>query len=355
MSLSGSVKIEAFIADNQLQSVSVRSLRPALAQKLVEGKPLIEAANIISQCYVVCKQAQTLAANLAIKQQTSDGSQLVRIQLESIDQTLWRWMIDLPRLFGLPASMPDYAKIKQQIFHWLMDSYSSSKNLGNSENPDLSKTALWFEELVGVSATDFYQLSPSEIQNWILTSTNAGDIVKQAIAMFPIKSSIEDSTASGYVQQLRRENRPDWMIETINAIALKSAEEQQWFNESGEIWSVPVVQLLTRLRQLAKTIHQLMSDIAQLDYGIKAHDNQALTWVMTARGWLLHNITLTCPFTKSGQGSVSNYQILSPTDCYFRNNGQVQETLNLIEFINPQQIKTAIELVVLASDPEERR
>ena len=351
MSLAGCVIVKARVTGNCLSDIKVHSLRPNLAQKLVQGRPLSEATDRISQCYVVCQQAQTLAAYLAYKQKVPSSDQLVSIQLEAIDQTLWRWMVDLPKLVSLPTQLTEYAKIKQQIVNWQRRSFSSNRPVSEQVTANLEVVNQWFSELVGVSASQWAGYSIKQLERWIDSDSIAAHIIKISQDLIPVADSQQSIEPQHYTDQLSQLNRPAWVHKAIQRITQATAEEAEFFKQSGKIWSIPVIQLLKRLRDFANSVNGLVSNNVNVEYGFEARDDQILTWVMTARGWLLHNITLNNEKSVPNHVPISDYRILSPTDSYFCQNGQVEKFLQQLRFRNLTQVSTILELTILASDP----
>ena len=337
MELAGSVRVYAEHTLPEGLSWHVESLRPSLAQKLVQNRGRNEAARIISQCYVVCKQAQTLAASLTVNEQIP-RLQHIRILLEMLDQSLWRWMVDLPRAAGLIADMPGYAVIKRQIFQWIMHSFSEdSLQVGQVDLTELSHR---FENLTGIKPVDWQQMGNEQVLAWIADSASPAAAILKYVQQLVGSGEFSElpDLADGYLSQLNG-------FEIAPAISDKIRQLTSQQIPANPLVCLPARPLVQRLNTMADIVQQLLTELNAPSGGALHSGNQCLSWIMTARGWLMHWHDAD-PATQQ----IRHYRILSPTDASFMPAGQVETCLQGLRN-SETELRQASELVVLAFDP----
>lgn len=99
---AGCVRLRIACADGRVSAVEVASERPTVAQVL-RGRPADQAVRLVPLLFALCGQAQGRAAALALE--AARGVQCPAhldpaIQREVLREHAWRWLLDLPLLFG---------------------------------------------------------------------------------------------------------------------------------------------------------------------------------------------------------------------------------------------------------------
>lgn len=101
---TGCVRIRVQCDDARVIAAQVMSQRPQVA-RVLKGRQADSAASLIPLMFALCARAQGVAARLALAAARGDESSprldpdIVR---EVMREHLWRWLLDLPVLFGMP-------------------------------------------------------------------------------------------------------------------------------------------------------------------------------------------------------------------------------------------------------------
>ncbi|MDP3513229.1 MAG: hypothetical protein Q8S20_10810 [Sulfuritalea sp.] len=106
----GCVRLSLVSADGRIGAVNVASERPQVAQAL-RGRPADAAVRLVPLLFALCGKAQGRAAELALA--AARGAEFsaqidAAIQHEALREHLWRWLLDLPPLFGEPALKDEF-------------------------------------------------------------------------------------------------------------------------------------------------------------------------------------------------------------------------------------------------------
>jgi hypothetical protein len=106
----GCVKLRLSSADGRVSAASVASERPAIAQHL-RGRVADEAVRLVPLLFALCGKAQGHAAALALAAARGSGRRRYldpAVRHEALREHLWRWLLDLPPLLGVPAMQQEY-------------------------------------------------------------------------------------------------------------------------------------------------------------------------------------------------------------------------------------------------------
>ncbi len=107
----GCVRIRLAVHDGRVDAVEVRSERPQVARMLC-GRPADAAVRLVPLLFALCGKAQGRAAELALA--AARGAAVTAqldpaIAAEAMREHLWRWLLDLPPLLGLPPLKEEFA------------------------------------------------------------------------------------------------------------------------------------------------------------------------------------------------------------------------------------------------------
>ena len=106
----GCVRLRLRVDDGRVAAAAVASERPSVGQAL-RGRAADAAVRLVPLLFALCGQAQGRAATLALAAARGDGCPAgldPAIQGEALREHLWRWLLDLPALLGLPVMQLEY-------------------------------------------------------------------------------------------------------------------------------------------------------------------------------------------------------------------------------------------------------
>lgn len=107
----GCVRLRLTVRDGRVDAVEVGSERPQVA-RMLRGRPAEAAVRLVPLLFALCGKAQGRAAEMALA--AARGVAVPprldpAIAAEAMREHLWRWLLDLPPLVGLPPLKDEFA------------------------------------------------------------------------------------------------------------------------------------------------------------------------------------------------------------------------------------------------------
>ena len=359
MSGAGQIRVSAHITPAGVDW-QLACQRPSLAQALLEGVSADEAVQRVDRVYLVCRQAQGAAARLATATELPQANTLVqlnrKVMLESIEQLLWRLVIDLPHTLSVGEGLAPFARLRRII----------SEQLAGQQVESLQWSALsqqlvaFFKVLTGSSVETWLAMSAQDLEQWMASSdslmANVFDKINQlpcrptAVDLLPSRLGYDDLAYLGHALAARGEfdQHPDLYRVPSETGPLSYMQHQPLVAELIESNAHPLLsRYVARLCYLATLLCQPAKESdwhAQPLLGAMDYQGQRLAWVYTARGLLLHQ-------AKLGRERVRRYRICAPTEWNFHARGAAPALLSAIESRKPDELRRCGELTLLALDP----
>jgi hypothetical protein len=120
MDIEGRVRIELGWDGEAVRKVRVASNRVDISQPLLGGRSADEAETLLPRVFSICARAQGAAAAAALC--AARGIELCQVQhhqmavvAETAVEYLWRFLIDLPGLFGLPQHHELVGRLRREL------------------------------------------------------------------------------------------------------------------------------------------------------------------------------------------------------------------------------------------------
>ena len=194
MGIEGGLKLSVSWDGNTITSVGIASTRPFQATQLLQNITPQQAGEKVPLLYSLCGKSQAIAARLAAEAGQGMSGQMVRqsdeqlIILETIQEYLWRLLIDLPQVLDKAPFMQSLAHIRAPIQsaikkltddgNWIR--IDASELVSGESKPEidwqgLSELLQQFveQELLGCTLDKFTALSsPSDLSTWLNHSTS---------------------------------------------------------------------------------------------------------------------------------------------------------------------------------------
>ena len=113
----GCVRLRLAVEAGRVAAVDVASERPRVAEFL-RGREADSAVKLVPLLFALCGKAQGRAAELALA--AARGRECAAhldpaVRAEVTREHLWRWLLDLPPLLGLPADPEEFARLGRGI------------------------------------------------------------------------------------------------------------------------------------------------------------------------------------------------------------------------------------------------
>jgi hypothetical protein len=102
-----------------VRSVDIADARPDVA-RLLRGRPVTDALELVGRLYGVCGQAQRVAASAAVAAARNGGADAsvesrLRVQREALQEHAFRVLLDWPRALGLPVDVARLRELAQRL------------------------------------------------------------------------------------------------------------------------------------------------------------------------------------------------------------------------------------------------
>ena len=358
MSVEGDITVRVAVRDRAVAAVDISSTRPAIAERVLTGKPVDEAVALVPRLFSICGRAQAMAAQLAATasaELTPGTDTALRQDIAALEpalytelahDTLWRALLDWPRALDVEPDSDTLA-------------WARSALAGNGR---AALRAVVERELLGESCESWLDGDLAALERWAnftrtpasrLLSAVLDDDPRQGASDTPLLPSFSDET----------------MMETITArLSVDQTFDRtpQWAGRPAETGALARTQAQPRVAAairaygrgtLARWIARL-TELARLVIGrgfaapiagrCALGEGRGLGWVETARGALLHLIER----GDAGRSArIQRYCIVAPTDWNFHPHGALAAGLVGVPVADESQLRRRVSWQIGALDP----
>ncbi len=352
---AGHLSVQLQQHDSAPPVLKITLARSNVANQLCAGKTVSQALPFISQTYTLCRYAQRAAADMALTGNEPGPAQRQAIQLEIIEQTLWRWLLDIPKLLFNEDNLKKYAALRKQVTRWQKALTATTNPLTTLIEPlpssaDYKALSQEISELLGLAELNSNMPNAGDVENWINTDTGlAARIIQFAAQAGEAKKS--ELTPHLDSEQLQT-NAVDFCNGKRRLIGFTGVrfemKYQPLLTKLAAIFNEIQLNLFSRLLLLMDTLQDLVTGQAHLCVGHCLHAPYALSWLMTARGLLIHRVE----FEAHCANTVKHYQVIAPTDLNFSVYDQsCTFFLQKTDLMQGKLTARILELSVLTLDP----
>jgi hypothetical protein len=333
------------------------------ATELVRGKPAGQAAAVIPMLFSICGKAQGAAAAVALAfAQGGEPDRLAErerlVLAEALQELLWRFLLDWPKLMGSQGNAALLASLRKGLAQAVAGRNEAAWQAFAAQ----AETAL-SQAILGMPVADWSEFSdPAQIPEWLHrvdTETvrnllelwrGAGRWGDGGIALMPSASRerILTEVLPGLEGDERFAQRPHWQGRVMETGSLARMQTQPVLAELLRREGTSILaRFLARLFEMVELLERLRAPVAEQRWvqGASLGPGIGLAWVQTARGLLLHRAEL------DGQGDVTDYCIVAPTEWNFHPAGACVEALTGQPATSADEARRSAELLVQALDP----
>jgi len=359
----GEITVRLSCADERVRNVSVTSTRTGLPPRLVRGKPAADVQRLVPLLFSICNRAQGAASARAIAAAqglTSTVSDPVRqtmeVMLETLQESVWRLLIDWPRALGEAALVPPVATVRHASNSVVDDGVTLDAMLA------VVDTVL-IEHVYGVPPEAWLAVTNSAVlDKWIgrgptlparllrRMRDEAPGLGLSDVALMP-DGTLENLTRAllGEMEVDPEYTRyPRWSgspAET-GALARQAASPliTELLKRDGRTASTRFV---ARLVELAVLVRDLRARSGGRIAPVRGHALALGTGIglaETARGLLLHRVQVE-------RGLVIDYRIVAPTEWNFHPAGPLAQGLKGRDATDPERLEREARTVVQSLDP----
>jgi coenzyme F420-reducing hydrogenase alpha subunit len=377
--IEGKINIEMHLETASKPIVNISSSRPTQACKIFIGKTPEHVLSVVPLLFNICGVAQSRASLTAIQQcldiQPLAQHEIARdilLLVENAKEHLLRIGLDWPSLFAIQHNSEQLPYISQlnSIFEKeLFD--GKAFQLDSTLNNDLSNVSELIDSLDSYLASDIFGSSAAtwckdgsikSYLDWAQTENNPAALATRYIhdhGWFPQGISHCEQLPSLNASELLKRfngpntrsfiNSPQWNATcyetTVLSRQLKHPLIASLNDEFGlsliTRWTARLAELSTIPSQLRLLLDALKATSATL----KTNPiSDGIAQVEAARGLLVHRVEIS-------NGSISQYQILAPTEWNFHTDGVITSCLENLNTDNKDHLEKLAHVVINAIDP----
>ena len=370
MAIEGELTVRLDWDRRRVRRVTVRSTRPFAAARVLAGRTPQDAATTAPLLFSICGRAQGAAAAAALDAAMeaaapaeSAARHELAVRLETIQEYLWRLLIDWPKAMDGAPAVATVAVARQHVATLLALPATAAR----SERGDAAKalSALAAEHVYGTSPSAWLGLvDTAALEAWARDGRTvparlsaALDAVAPGLGRSDVALMPEpDRTAllDSVVPALRREpafgRAPDWAGSPVETGALARSRAHPLVAALLQRDGNTVrTRMTARLVELAELVAGLQDDTTTARskpwvLALPLAPGEGLGAVQTARGLLLHR-------ARVADGRVAGYEIVAPTEWNFHPRGALVRGLEAVETSAEDVLARCARLAVQALDP----
>lgn len=370
MTVAGKLVFELTWDGQRIARVRVRSLRPYQAAGVLEGKTWEQALDCVPLLFSVCGRAQCVAAVTAIEAARDHcaDAQVRRgrdaaVLLESLKEQLWRVLLDLPTLLGEPARVAAFATLRRGLDGAMGAAGRRrwwNEPRGAARLADVGLREVLHSEIYGQAPEQWLALSPAQLGSWMdkggtvaaraLRQVWQSGLGRSVIGMLPWEdvASLTETLEPALARSDDFAALPQWKGEPVETGALsrrrKEPQVKAVLEQQGNAVAARLVARLVDLALLAESLQAHDDDAATMAIGVSPAPGVGASYVETARGALLHHVTL------RGE-CIERYRIVAPTEWNFHPRGAFAQGLEGWPAAKPEEARAAADWMCHALDP----
>ncbi|MFO1324413.1 MAG: nickel-dependent hydrogenase large subunit [Burkholderiales bacterium] len=353
MSLEGELIVRVLHDARRVVRTEIRSTRPFVAARLLEGQSPAYALATVPRLFSVCGVAQGAAAARALAEagaaadHDDDGS---GVMLEAVREYFRRLLIDAPGAMDEAADAATVAAVGRQR--------------GRAHDAADALAAIAAERVYGMPAADWLALpGPAAFDAWLargetLPARLVGRLLREApglgrsdVPLMPAttRAALERAIVPALGDPDAFAQAPTWdgVPAETGPLARMRAQRIVAALRARDGNSV-ATRMVARLAELAMLLEALRGNEAEFESawvdGVAPAPNEGLAAVQTARGLLLHRARVV-------GDRVVDYRIVAPTEWNFHPDGALARGLAGIAADDAVALERRARLVVHALDP----
>jgi Ni,Fe-hydrogenase I large subunit len=359
----GEITVRLTCSTERVHKASVASSRTGLPPRLVRGRPAADVQRLVPLLFSICQRAQGAASAAAIAAAQGieapareQERQALDVTLETLQEGVWRLLIDWPKAMGEPAQVPAVAAVRHASSA-VVDGGATLDALLLLADETLREHVYGMPADAWLASTDLAALDrwlddgatlPARLLRRL--RDEAPGLGRSDVALMP------DATLENLRQSLidDLETDPDFarlprwggVPAETGALARQARAPliAALLERDGRTASTRFV---ARLVELAVLVRDLRARSAGRIAAVRSHalpDGAGLGIAETARGLLLHRVQVE-------RGLVTDYRIVAPTEWNFHPQGPLPQALAGRGAADHQRLERDARVVVQSLDP----
>ncbi len=357
----GHLEIRVAWDGERIVAVEPRSARPVDACRVLEGRPAAEALALVPRLFSLCGRAQATTASMALAAAgapdvavPADADRAVAV--ESVLESLWRLLHDLPRALGAEPEVAAFATVRRALLASLDgDAAPGALAAALAQLETLLDTTVLGVTGPGVDAEAYagwLATAATPVAGWLrdLDARGFGSWGQGATPLMPARPGGEAlrELAMRLAAEPGFAHRPDWLGRPVETGALAARQDAPLVRglraSSGHGCATRFAARLVDLRELVDGL--VGRGPLALSGSLPLDADAGLGWALTARGLLLHTAALV-----DGGRRIAAYRVVAPTEWNFHPAGALVRGLEAQPATGEAELRRGVTLAVLALDP----
>ena len=363
MNPEGEITVRLSCSDRRVRNVSVASSRAGLPPRLVRGRPSADVQRLVPLLFSICRRAQgaasaaAVAAAQGLETPVRDRQrQALDTTLETLQEGVWRLLIDWPKSMGEQAQVPAVASVRQASSAVVDDGTMLDMLLALADD-------VLREHVYGAPAESWLASTDvAAFDRWV----DAGPTLPARL----LRRMRDEAPGLGRSDVALM---PDATLESLRRAVIEDLEVQadyarfpRWGGLPAETGALarqadaPLIAALlardgrtastrfvARLVELAVLVRDLRARSGWHVTAARGHalpDGVGLGLAETARGLLLHRVQVE-------RGLVTDYRIVAPTEWNFHPHGPLPQGLAGRSAADRERLERDARVVVQSLDP----
>ena len=349
MTLEGELVVRAAWDGARVIGVEIASTRPHVAGRLLAGRSVAEAVEMVPRLYSICGRSQGVAAALAcdaaageLPDATVLRSRESAVRRESIQEVLRRMLLDWPRLAGAAPEAAAVAALRRALA---------------SDASDATR-AIVQERIVGAGSEWTVFDDAASANRWLeaaatpvaaLIARLAGERPNFAASEVALLPADDEAAARAIGAALAAdaafERAPTWQGAPAETGALARMWTQPWVAAvAARSGRSALARFAARVVELVAQARPDAPPRARVAGALPIAPGAGLGWVETARGLLVHAVEIAA-------GVVRSYRIVAPTEWNFHPRGALAAGLAGVAATSDDELRRLVHLAVESLDP----
>jgi hypothetical protein len=358
MSIEGELVVRVSAAEGRVSRASARAERPRIAGRLFAGRPADDAPVLAGALFAICGRSQAIGSRTAVEaargEEPSAGLQAARdarIAAETVHEHAWRFLVDWPRLAGRAPDVAGLARGRKVLAPLLDAGEDTCDVRAREEAHAWARDAIFGRPPAAFLAID----SIAALEPWIAgAGTPVASLVGELLGRNPSLGAsdidilpygddrwVGMALAPAIDGDERFDEAPHWQGGARETGSLARTAGHPLVADAIGRWGRGVgARVVARLVDLAAAL-----EAAGGRHGaIRLGEDSAIAWVETARGLLVHRLTLE-------GGRIGSYRIVAPTEWNFHPEGAFARGAMAIPAGDATQLESDVRWLVSTLDP----
>ena len=349
MNLEGELVVRVGWNGARVTAVDVASSRPHVAGRLLAGRPVAEAVDMVPRLFSLCGRSQGVAAALAceaaagrLPAATGLREREAVVRSEVAQEVLRRMLLDWPRLAGVAPDAGALADARRALAPGASDDLCASvqaRVLGAGAPWTALDDANAGERWLAAGATPVAALIAR------LAGERPG-LAASEVALLPADgAAVARAVAAALAADDGFERAPVWQGAPAETGALARMRSHPWVAAAvARGGRSALARLVARVVELVALVRPDAPSRPTVAGAVTVAPGAGLGWVETARGLLVHA-------TEIAAGVVRRYRIVAPTEWNFHPRGALVRGLEGLAAGGEAELERLVRLAIESLDP----